>query len=322
MNLIEPIQITEQLWSVETVPFLQVHIVTYNHENFIINCIEGVLLQKTTFPVQLLILDDASTDRTVEILIEYSNKHSNLIKIFLQNENTYGKENINYYRSEFYNSFNGKYIAFCEGDDYWTDPLKLQRQVDFLEKNGNVVLSAENGLTKNFITNKEYLFNKEIEEKYYSAYEMLQSRRFPTASVVFRTEYIKDILKLKYTADTAMWVLLSTKGLVHYNPIVSSVYNRNLNGLVSGTDKLTWAKNTEKWDNQIIKIIKESSSNKSFDYSIFKKRNYREYFNSYTYYNWLKSTKKKYLCFLKCFTMRPIYTIAKITYHSIKKQTH
>ena len=107
--------------------------ITYNHEKFINKCIDGFLLQKTKFNFEILIHDDASTDNTANIIREYENRYPDIIKPIYQIENQYSKgvsisATFNWPRAK------GKYIAMCEGDDYWTDPLKLQKQVDFLEK--------------------------------------------------------------------------------------------------------------------------------------------------------------------------------------------
>ena len=109
--------------------------VTYNHAQFIRKCLDGFLMQQTDFLVEILIHDDCSTDGTTEIIREYEAKYPDLIFPLYEEENQYqqGKAaEIDFYN---YRRARGKYIAYCEGDDYWTDPLKLQKQVDFMEAN-------------------------------------------------------------------------------------------------------------------------------------------------------------------------------------------
>ena len=131
----EPIPLTEQIWPEGTIPLVHTRTMTFMHENYIRDCIEGILMQKTTFPVQFLIHDDASTDKTADIVREYEQKYPKLIKAYYQTENSYSKPDKMERRSEFSSWRIGKYEALCEGDDYWTDPLKLQKQVDFMEAN-------------------------------------------------------------------------------------------------------------------------------------------------------------------------------------------
>ena len=107
--------------------------ITYNHENYIGDAIDGFLMQKTSFPYEILIHDDASTDRTAEIIREYELKYPDLIKPIYQKENQYSKGvKVGRFNRE---RATGKYIALCEGDDYWTDPYKLQKQIDYMEAN-------------------------------------------------------------------------------------------------------------------------------------------------------------------------------------------
>lgn len=106
--------------------------IAYNHEPYIRECLEGIVSQRTTFPFELLIHDDASTDRTADIIREYEAKYPDIVKPIYQTENQYSR-GVPIGHTFLYPRAQGKYIAECEGDDYWTDPLKLQKQVDFLE---------------------------------------------------------------------------------------------------------------------------------------------------------------------------------------------
>lgn len=124
--------------------------ITYNHEKFIKDALESFLMQKVDFNYEILIHDDASTDNTAKIIREYERKYPDLVKVIYQKENQYskGKPVI----SNLYKIAKGKYFAFCEGDDYWIDKNKLQKQVNFLEKNKeysatyhNVLIVNENG---------------------------------------------------------------------------------------------------------------------------------------------------------------------------------
>ncbi|MGH9463240.1 MAG: glycosyltransferase family 2 protein [Vicinamibacteria bacterium] len=131
-RLTQPARITEQAWPDGTVPVVSIYSLAYNHESFIRDCLEGFLMQKTTFPVEILIHDDASSDNTANIIREYEARYPRLIKPIYQTENQYSKGK-GLPSILAYPGTRGQYLAVCEGDDYWTSPLKLQKQVDFLD---------------------------------------------------------------------------------------------------------------------------------------------------------------------------------------------
>jgi len=111
------------------IPLVSVAMVTYNHAPYIADAIKGVLLQETNFQIELVIGEDCSTDGTREIVFNYQKKYPNVIRVITSEKNVGGKENSQRIRK----SCRGKYIAYCEGDDYWHDPYKLRKQVDYLE---------------------------------------------------------------------------------------------------------------------------------------------------------------------------------------------
>ena len=114
---------------------------TYNHEQYIRQCLDGFVMQKTNFRFEAIVHDDASTDGTVEIIREYAEKYPDIIKPIFETENQYSKRDGSIGRIMNEHT-HGKYIAICEGDDYWTDPYKLQKQVDFLESHPDYVMCS------------------------------------------------------------------------------------------------------------------------------------------------------------------------------------
>jgi glycosyltransferase involved in cell wall biosynthesis len=115
-------------------PLVSVFMITYNHEKYIAQALNSVLMQKTSFDYEIVIGDDCSTDSTQKIIKDYVTKHPNKIKPIFQTVNVGAMRNAYEFTLP---ECKGKYIATLEGDDYWTDPDKLQKQVDFLESNEN-----------------------------------------------------------------------------------------------------------------------------------------------------------------------------------------
>nr|WP_321295767.1 glycosyltransferase [uncultured Sphaerochaeta sp.] len=111
----------------------------YNHEKYIASTLNGFIIQKTTFDFEILVHDDCSSDCTAAIISEYKNKYPRLIKVFYEKENQYSKH-VPITRSILVPNAQGKYLAFCEGDDFWIDEYKLQKQVDILENNSDVIM--------------------------------------------------------------------------------------------------------------------------------------------------------------------------------------
>lgn len=122
-----------------TAPLVSICTLVYNHEPYLRECFDGFLMQKTDFAFEVLVHDDASTDNSAEIIREYTTKYPDIFKPIYQTENQFSR-GVKVNATFQYPRANGKYIAICEGDDYWIDPLKLQKQVDILEQNSDIGL--------------------------------------------------------------------------------------------------------------------------------------------------------------------------------------
>lgn len=119
-------------------PLVAIHCVTYNHGEYLRDALEGFAMQQTTFPFVAIVHDDASTDNTAEVLREYADKYPDIILPIFETENQHSKKTLGIIMKKARDVTGAKYLAMCEGDDYWTDQLKLQKQVDFLESHPNI----------------------------------------------------------------------------------------------------------------------------------------------------------------------------------------
>lgn len=159
--------------------------IAYNQEKYIRDCLEGFVMQKTNFRFEAIVHDDASTDGTAAIIKEYAEKYPDIIKPILETENQYSKHDGSLQRI-MDEACKGKYLAFCEGDDYWTDPLKLQKQVDFLESHPDCSLCFHNAVMHWEDGRAEDALFSHVENRIYTGVEIFQNWIVPTASVVIR----------------------------------------------------------------------------------------------------------------------------------------
>lgn len=226
---------------------------TYNHSPYIGQCIEGFLMQKCNFNFEVLIHDDASTDGTSEIIQKYQEKFPKIIKPIVQTENQWsnGKRlniRFNFPRAQ------GKYIALCEGDDYWTDPLKLQRQVDFMEENEDYAVVGHNrhilkegqlteSISKTWVFTQCMLFRKEC----------LSNDFF---------EYIRGV----YNGDTFLYYYLCMKGKPEVLDFFGAVYRITTTGVYTSikddSEKFIKALSTYKQLYQLSKVTSYRYSKK------------------------------------------------------------
>lgn len=212
-------------------PVVSVCIITYNHEKFIRQCLQGVVMQKTNFPFEVIIGEDCSTDNTRSIVREFEAAYPEIIRPIYHARNVGGARN----GYEFcYPRLSGKYVAICEGDDYWTDPYKLQKQVDFLEQNPDFVmcfhrvdsvdennhfLNAQQTADKPLVYTKDDIFHISI----------------PTLSVVFKKCFATippEMFKAK-SGDTFLFGLLARYGKAVDLGFMGATYRKHKGGVYS-----------------------------------------------------------------------------------------
>lgn len=211
---------------------------TYNHEPYIRKCLEGFIMQKTNFRFEAIVHDDASTDGTAEIVREYSEKYPGIIRAFFETENQYSKHN-GVIGKIIRENTHGKYIAMCEGDDFWIDPLKLQKQVDLLENNPSVSLCCGGYITRqNGHLDKEYICHKGTTD--YFQFSLNDWENFwytKTLTVLYRREAFSNFLlnldKYHYSRDTHLYYNLLKWGDGIYLSECLGVYNLHVGGIWS-----------------------------------------------------------------------------------------
>ena len=222
-------------------PKVSVCMITYNHEKFIREAIEGVLMQECNFNVELIVANDCSPDATDSIIQDILKNHpcASWIKYINHKKNLGMMPNFIWAL----NQCTGKYIALCEGDDYWTDPLKLQKQVDFLEGNKDYIAHSHNVFFRDE-RNKESipsLFSK-LPSRTLTIEDVCPLRTFHTASLTFKNSAIKNfdfefLVKKVLSGDKYVYLNLFLHGKMFYDEMPMAFYRRNEGG-VSASNSL------------------------------------------------------------------------------------
>lgn len=228
---------------------VSVCVVTYNHEKYIEKCIESILNQETDFLFEIIVADDASTDKTLEILLQFQVKYPQRLRVIAHDVNLGPYENYRLVHQQ----ASGVYIAHCDGDDYWL-PGKLQKQVDFLEANPDCSAVYSNAKVINAINDEEVgIFNGKIQNKFDVNYLMAKSNFLNHSSMLYRANLMKFVIpSSSHFIDYMIHSNLSKYGLLGYVNELYVVYRANVSGslvteqskkiqgLVLDTIKLSW----------------------------------------------------------------------------------
>lgn len=220
-------------------PLVSVCCLVYNHAPYLRECFEGFVMQKTNFPIEILVHDDASTDGSQEIIKEYTAKYPTLFKPIYQKENQYSK-GIGISATYQFPRAKGRYIALCEGDDYWIDPYKLQKQVDFLELHTEYRICCHNAYIINHYSDnvKIYPFNVFLEKKTYVMEDIILNNWFvPTASIMLTKEVVKEYQLFAaehkvFNGDYSLQIIaLNDNYKLYYSNDMMSVYRLHKGGV-------------------------------------------------------------------------------------------
>jgi glycosyltransferase involved in cell wall biosynthesis len=218
---------------IDETPLVSVVCATFNQEKYISDAINSFLNQETNFPFEVIIHDDCSTDGTRKVIDEYVENYPRIIKPVYQTENQFskGKRPINL-ASKY---TKGKFIALCEGDDYWLSASKLQKQADFLMNNADcsaithqTIKIFEDGRSK------PQVFTK-IEKDHWELDDLIFGRQYHTASLMFRSDILRnnEIPDNIVAGDKAISFLLLSRGKIKYLPEAMAVYRKNSGGISS-----------------------------------------------------------------------------------------
>lgn len=228
-------------------PLVSCRVSTYNHGEYIRECLEGLINQKTDFPFEIVIGEDQSNDGTREICIEYAEKYPKLIRLFLHNRDNNikinGKPSAKFQGTYTMHMCRGKYMAVCEGDDYWIDPGKLQKQLSFLENNSNYSASVHSAKiwdqsNQNWQISKYEAYRQDFDLSWDKILKE-SGAVFPTCSLVFRVDKLqipKDLFDFP-GGDLVMIGFLAIEGNVRFVAESMAVYRIHNGGIYQGNTK-------------------------------------------------------------------------------------
>ena len=249
-------------------PVVSIKCLTYNHEKYIEQCLDGFLMQETAFPFEIVIHDDASTDSTADIIRRYEERYPNILKPIYETENQYSKKDGSL-RRIINKHIRGAYIALCEGDDYWIDSQKLQKQVCFLENNPDysMVFNAAYYVDGDTIICDD---KKSDIEKDFTVSEMIRGGGSfcATASLCYRREGMNvtfEYQKPPGAGDYRLQIAMALIGKVHYFPEIMTAYRRGTSNSNSWTNRVLAnpQRRTQHWRNEIswLRILNEETNN-------------------------------------------------------------
>lgn len=214
--------------------------ITYNQVQYVAEALDGMLAQETNFPVEILVHDDCSTDGTTDVLRGYERAHPGTVRVVYEERNRWDPRHMPSYIGDLLAPMaRYRYLALCEGDDYWCDSHKLQRQIDYLEAHPNCALAGHRAQAINGRTGEKWRLYGYGDEPLdvggsYLVSHWRDDDSLPTASFVYRRElelaYAEEWTFSKYVGDLTRALFCAEHGFVHYDPMVASVYRHGSTG--------------------------------------------------------------------------------------------
>ncbi|WP_297420723.1 glycosyltransferase [Clostridium sp.] len=203
---------------------VSINCITYNHEKYVGDALESFLNQKTDFEYEIIIGEDCSTDNTREIIKDYMKKYPEKIRLITSEKNVGMGEN----ERRIYEASRGRYIAECEGDDFWIDPYKLQKQINYMKKNPDCTLCFHNAYKINTKRNIiGTVISKEVDSNVFDSGEIAVLGFIPTASRVYLKKTMEDIpdwYKTAVVGDLPSQLIITSKGYAYFMKDIMSVY--------------------------------------------------------------------------------------------------
>ena len=212
--------------------------VVYNHEPYLKQCLDGFVMQKTNFRFEAIVHDDASTDKSADIIREYAELYPDIIIPVLEEENLYSKDKV-LLRRKMNNLCKGKYVALCEGDDFWTDPYKLQKQVDYMEAHPGCSLcftAADVIYEKGVPKNDQYVF---AQQETRDLYDLPDLWIVATASILHVNKMDNYPYDPRFLyGDFPLIMFMLQKGYLHCIGEKMVTYRRNASSVISQTKNI------------------------------------------------------------------------------------
>lgn len=286
-------------------PLVAIHCLVYNHEPYLRDCFEGFVMQQTNFPFVAIVHDDASTDNSASIIREYEAKYPHIFKPIYEEKNLYS--NGKYWliedimRSSIKN-IGAKYVAMCEGDDYWTDPLKLQKQVDFMEANPEYSLCLTNSIVK--FDDREVLAINHIWDTY-TIEDVLNTNALNvkrrgdnvvpcahTSTIFYRipNDEFPNWVSQCFIGDEPLMIYLAHHGKVKFINEITSVYRAGV-----GVSSKNFSQELD-WKNRI-KMYEVINEGLGYQYKVFINSIIAQYYFKLFKMKWKKGCKNKAIIF-------------------------